>query len=148
MPCKQIFFKYEQCHRACIANKVDGDDKKSYISADFEAGDEALEEDGLESQVGHVDAQALGKEPRCGRDVECVGICADEGKGTHAEGWRVPGGAWRTVVWVFHCRQECEDGQHDQGGDGVHMGKCPGGDGAHAMSAGIQNSLTPRSFMA
>ena len=54
---------HQNADRARIAYGVDRGDEETDISPDLEAGDKAVEEDGLKSEVGHIETEALDKEP-------------------------------------------------------------------------------------
>ena len=57
------FLENQQSQRSHISNKIDGDNKESHISPDFETGDEPLEKDSLKAQISHVEAKALEEQP-------------------------------------------------------------------------------------
>jgi hypothetical protein len=61
--CIEELLEHQYQHRSGVTDKVDCHDEKSYITFDFETGDEAVEEDTLETEIGNVKAQTLDEQP-------------------------------------------------------------------------------------
>ena len=55
-----------------VSQEVCRHDKEPYISTYLETGDEPVEKDSLESQIGNIQAQALDKQPCHRRQTEPV----------------------------------------------------------------------------
>ena len=55
-----------------VSQEVCRHDKEPYISTYLETGDEPVEKDSLESQIGNIQAQALNKQPCHRRQTETL----------------------------------------------------------------------------
>ena len=119
-------FDGEDKHRARIADEVDEHDEETDVPPDAEAGNEAVEKDGLETQVGDVKAQALDEKPDEGVKAQCLVAEGDVCHHEHA-GNNQPKQEEQGAEVAAHEYHQPEEGKDDKRHHAVELGEHPRG---------------------